>query len=340
MLWWHRYNHEYAGGQLRNPVIRIGRASQELGQWSPQTRVLIISATHIEQHPWMSVLETLRHEMAHQYVYEVMGVTQQTPHGPAFAKACEQLRCSPRAQASSEELNANQEDEKNIRVLKKILALTDSPNEHEAQAAIQKARSLLIKYNVDMVNADQKRNFENRCLGKIKRRHTSYELWLSCILNSFFFVEVLWVDNYDPQLDQLGTVLQIYGTGYNLEMAEYVYYYLENLVAILWDQYKLSNHIRTNHERQRYMAGVLEGFYGKLRRQDKSLKKSKALIWKGDADLYQYYRYLNPSISTQIGGGTRRTQAYEDGIREGRQVTIRRPISESGAGTAGLLLQA
>jgi hypothetical protein len=281
-------------------------------------------------------MDTLRHEMAHQYVDEVLKPGDEGPHGPAFKTACRRLRCLPRPETSLKE-SGQPEEERIIRVLKKILSLAGSPNEHEAQAAVQKARYLLTKYSIDLVQFDRERHFDSRCLGQVKKRRMSYELWLASILNEFFFVEVLWAESYDALRGRSGSVLEIFGTTSNLEMAEYVYHCLLDLVDRLWEAYKIKNGIRLNRERQRYMAGVLEGFYRKLQEQETTLEKTHALVWKGDPRLQTFYRYLNPRVQKRYWGGASRTRIYEDGRLEGQRVTIRRPITEKRSGLAGYL---
>jgi hypothetical protein len=335
-LWWHCYNREYLSEALRKPLIGIGDSEQQLGSWNGQRRMLMISRTHILEDPWHSVMDTLRHEMAHQYVDEVLKPAAERPHGPAFQAACRRLRCLPRPETIPKEPR-QPEEEKIIRVLKKVLSLAGSPNEHEAQAAVQKARYLLTKYSIDLVNFDRERQFNSRCLGQVKRRRMSHELWLASILNEFFFVEVLWAESYDAQRGRSGSVLEIYGTTSNLEMAEYVYHYLLGLLDRLWKAYKAQNGIRLNRERQRYLAGVLEGFYRKLQEQENTLEKTHALVWKGDPRLQTFYRYLNPRVQKRYWGGPSRTRTYEDGRLQGRRVTIQRPIAQKGTGLAGYL---
>jgi hypothetical protein len=334
--WWAHYNEEYLGGALKAPLIRLGEGSGRLGQWEGGWRRLTISARHLEEQPWLEVMETLRHEMAHQYAEEVLGAGSESPHGPAFRQACRLLRCSPAASQRPGEGQA--EDERVLRVLKKVLSLAGSPNEHEAQAAVNKARRLLLQYNLDAVELDRARDFACRCLGPVKARHASHELWLPVILSEFFFVEVLWAPTYQPLLDREGTVLQIFGTPANLDMAEYVYAFLSGLLGPLWAAYKERRGLGGG-QRQSYCAGVLQGVHGALREQEQRLRAERALVWRGDPRLQEYYRYLNPRVRVRRGRGVAATPAYQDGVEEGRRVRIHRPLHQR-RGPAGGLLRA
>jgi hypothetical protein len=336
--WWTQYNDEFVEGRLQVPTFRIGASGTTLGQWDGTRREIILSARHILRDDWTSVLETLRHEMAHQYVHEVLGVTDESPHGPGFVEACKRLRCSPEARSSVEDL-AGAGPDKTLRVIQKLLSLAESPNENEAQAAVQKARRLLVKYNIDVVELDRQRNFDVRVLGEVKARHTSAELWIGAILNRFFFVESLWSQSYDAENDRRGTVLQIYGTRENLDMGSYVYDYLSGLLPMLWDEYRVSRGLSDNRERQRFLAGVMEGFFEKLVKQEKTLVTSEALVWKGDPQLASFFRYHNPRVVTRYGGGVTRSETYEDGFAEGKNVSITKPVKDGPGGKIKLLGQ-
>jgi hypothetical protein len=335
--WWHHYNEEYLAARMKPPLIELSLAARTLGQWDRGHRRISVSAEHVRRDSWMAVMDTLRHEMAHQYVDEILQVEDETPHSAAFAQACRQLRCSPRAAATQAEREG--EDERLLRVIKKVLSLAASPNEHEAQVAVEKARRLLLEYNVDVVALDRERGFGSRCLGPIKGRRSSWELWLAMILNEFFFVEVLWTRSYDAPTDKDGTILTVYGTATNLEMAEYVYDYLSQLLRRLWPQYVQTAGIRGNRERQRYFAGVLQGFHGKLaERERRAPSVGSDLVWLGDSRLVDYYRYHNPRVVTRTTGGVVASDAYRDGVDEGRRVTIHPPVA--GATVDGGLLVA
>lgn len=338
VMWWQHYNTLYLQDALRLPVMRLGEGLSTLGYWQREQRTLTISQEHIARDAWLAVMDTLRHEMAHQYVDEVLQVRDEEPHGASFRSACEKLRCSPRAQARGEDLDGEETgDDRILRLLQKVLSLANSPNENEAQAAMQKAHQLLMKYNIDLVALDQKRRFEMRNLGEVKGRHTSAELWMGSLLGRFFFVEVLWVQSYDAQRDQLGTVMQIYGTPENLDMALYVYDYLTRVLDELWRLYREDRQIKNNRERQRYFAGVLAGFYQKLESQEQNLAQSEALVWRGDVQLQAYFRYMNPHVQTRKGGGVRMTEAYQAGVQDGQNVVIHRPVERGGDGVRGLI---
>ncbi len=339
--WWKYYNELYLDGALREPVIRIVESRSKLGTWDRDTRTLSVSEHHIARDPWLAVMETLRHEMAHQYAHEVLQAWDERPHGSAFAHACERLRVDQRASGRGDEVTANREEiaSKNriIDKVHKLLSLSSSPNEHEAQVAVNKARELLLRHNIETVDLAGERRFGVRWLGPVRGRHHHYEMVMASILGDFFFVSVIWTHTFDAPRCKRGTVLSVYGEEANLDMAEYVYEYLEQLLGALWRDYKTKRAIRGDRDRLTYFSGVLNGFHEKLTAQDRSLREKHALVWSGDPGVEEFLRRHHPRIRTSSSRGSVRSKAYEDGVEAGRSVTLRRPVRGSSGGRGGYL---
>ena len=332
--WWSYYNELYLGRVLSPPVLRLGEATTQLGSWHQTTRTLTISAHHIEADPWLEVMRTLRHEMAHQYVDEHLRVTDEPPHGPAFRRACEVLRVDVEP---AEEVADPEGTARIVRRIAKLLSLAGSPNENEAQASLAKARELLLRHNLDEVQVRGVRAMRSRWLGPVRGRHHHHEQILAAILAEFFFVNVLWTHTYDAKRRVGGTVLSVFGTPANLEMAEYVHAYLSSVADSLWTDYREREGLRGNRERLRFMAGVLDGFRRKLSRQDHELQEQHALVWRGDAALDDFVSYLHPRTRSGSCGGGRASKAFHDGVSEGKSVVLRKPLRGESGGFGGYL---
>lgn len=82
---WDAINGTYVRDVLRWPVFRLSDTRAQLGQWNADVRGLEISRPLVLEHPWSVVLEVLKHEVAHQFVDEVMRVDE-PPHGPTFQR--------------------------------------------------------------------------------------------------------------------------------------------------------------------------------------------------------------------------------------------------------------
>src|SRR5262249_51475383 len=141
-------NRTYFKGALVAPQIALVPSRAHLGRWLHETRTLEISRPLVLEQPWGAVLEVLKHEIAHQYVHEILGETGQTPHGPAFRAPGARRGLAapapgaPRAPAPEQARRG----EKTARPP----ALAESPNRHEAEAAAAQAQRLMLKHNLDV----------------------------------------------------------------------------------------------------------------------------------------------------------------------------------------------
>lgn len=341
---WRQYNWSYLGECLSQPSFRLDAATHRLGAWHREDRMISLSEAHVLRDPWMAVMETLRHEMAHQYVDEIRGGNDSSPHGPAFRAACQLLRVSPRASGKGGEVTpvdaASVLGDDSIREkISKLLSLATSSNEHEAQLAMEKARQLLLKYNLALQDVEGTNTpYTVRQLGRPRSRVQRYENAIASLLRDFFFVEVIWDRGYDPILQKRGMFLKIHGTKLNLDMAEYVSVFLENLLPQLWRTHQKATGIRSNAGRLHYYWGVVVGFSEKLRGQSDRLAKEQALVWKRDPRLTEFYRYLHPRTTARHSASVRVRGTFQQGLQDGREVRLNRPIGNaSSGGIRGLL---
>jgi hypothetical protein len=98
---WHaRYNAERFGGELRALPVRVSRRMRaRLGHYSAATKAgdpaeIAISRRHLRRHGWDEALQTLLHEMVHQWQDE-RGLA--IDHGPTFRRKARELGISPYA---------------------------------------------------------------------------------------------------------------------------------------------------------------------------------------------------------------------------------------------------
>jgi predicted SprT family Zn-dependent metalloprotease len=319
--------------KLKPAGIELSAASTRLGRWVPAIRTIEIQEQLVLTRPWGVVVEVLKHEMAHQYVHEVLGVQAETSHGPAFREVCEKLGID--AAAAGMPQAAAVGDPEAIKVFEriaKLLALAESPNQNEAQAAMAAAQRLMLKHNIDSVSARAERGYTFRHLGEPTGRVTEAERLVSAILGSHFFVETIWVPAYRPHDAKWGSVLEVCGAPPNVEMAAYVHDFLHHTAAQLWRDHKRAARITGDRDRRTFLAGVMAGFHEKLQAEKKK-NQEQGLVWVRDADLEGFYRKRHPRIQHVRHRGSRRTEAHAHGREAGRNIELHRPLE--GGKTAG-----
>lgn len=306
------------------PQIELVDSRSRLGRFVASTRTIELSRALVLEHPWGVVVEVLKHEMAHQYVYEVLGERDETPHGPRFRAVCERLGIDGAAQGMPRS-QAETGDQKIAERIARLLALAESPNAHEAEAAMAAAQRLLLKHNIALQAARTAQGYVWKHLGKPTGRTTEAERVLSLILAKHFFVEAIWVPVYRPAEGKRGSVLEICGTPQNVEIAEYVHGYLIETAARMWRDYKISVDIRSDRERRTFLAGVMSGFSEKLAREAKASREA-GLVWVADGDLATYFRKRHPHVRHIRYAGQRRSDVYDHGKLVGEEIVIHKGI--------------
>ncbi len=332
---WHQLDDAYFRGGLTAPTFALVTARATLGRWVPATRTLEMSRPLVLERPWGVVIEVLKHEMAHQYVHEVLGETSQTAHGPAFRDACARLGVDAAA-SGTPGAPPGPEDKVVVRIAR-LLALAESPNRHEAEAAMAAAQRLMLKHNLDAVRSGAARDHGFAHLGEPTGRVSEHERLVAMILGKHFFVEAIWVPVYRPLHGKRGSVLEICGTRSNLSIAEYVHGFLRDTAARLWRDHKRAAGLTSERERRTYLAGVMVGFAEKLARQD-TTSRGEGLVWVRDADLGSYFRRRHPHVRNVRHAGQRRTDAWAQGRAAGHEIVLHRPV-RAAASSRGLLLR-
>jgi hypothetical protein len=329
---WDAINYTYFNRALRRPILRLSDTRTRLGQWHGQLRSLELSRPLVLERPWGEVIEVLKHEVAHQYVAECMAVDE-TAHGPTFRRLCERLGIDGRASgAPLAPVESEAEDDSAGRMvarIHKLLALAQSSNRHEAEAAATTARRLMLKFNieVDRSNATDpnRHHYGYRHLGKPSGRVLDHDRRLALILTKYFFVEGIWIPVYRPLEGKRGSVFEVCGLEPNLLMAEHVHAFLTTTAERLWLEYRKGSKRRSNRDRQAFLSGVMRGFDEKLAAQSVQFQE-QGLVWVPAATLDEYFRSRYPKVQMIRRGGARRNEAFADGSRAGREIVLSQPV--------------
>jgi hypothetical protein len=322
--------------QLERPAVMLVDSSARLGLWHGGLRVIEIARSLLTHHGWGVLVEVLKHEMAHQYVDEVLGQPDDSMHGSVFRRVCEERGIDPSAAGVPAVSDATSVDQHLLERIAKLLALAESSNEHEAQAAMSAAQRLMLKYNIDLAISGRQPAHAFRHLGEPTGRVNEAQRILAGILGDHFFVQTIWVPVWRALEGKRGSVLEICGSQANLELAEYVHAFLNVTADRLFREYRKSLPGR-GAKRLTFIAGVMSGFRDRL---DRERKKSKAegLVWVGDAALDGFFRKRHPRIRWTryaVGHGS---EAYARGREAGAKIVLHRGISTNSRATTPRLL--
>jgi hypothetical protein len=330
---WRNANWRWFREGLVPPVLRLADTTATLGTWRTSDRTLSMARTFVRTAPWARILEVLHHEMAHQYVAEVLKVTDETDHGPAFREVLGRMGHDlPEGELPPEDPA--------LAKVRKLLALAGSPNPHEAQAAAKAAHRLMLTRNLDLARARAVSGYAVRRIGAARARHDAWEKLLLGILSSHFFVRVVWVPDVDTatvekRRGRLGfrrtTVAECTGTPANLEIAAWVHDFLRSTAERSWTAHRRAHGLAGDRERRRYLAGLMVGFRQKLE-EEAEVCRAEGLVWVGDPGVDDVVARRHPRL---VRGGPIRvtgSSAYHQGKADGRRIVLHKPIRQSGPG--------
>ncbi|HKP55309.1 MAG TPA: DUF2786 domain-containing protein [Polyangiales bacterium] len=319
-------NWEFFGNRLSPLPLMLGESASQLGTYSRDPRRIQLSLALVLEQPWGSVVEVLKHEMAHQFVSEVLQHDDETSHGPSFQRVCERMGIDARAsglpQAGPSERSGVLER------IRKLFALASSPNQHEAEAAMRMAHRLMLRHNLQHVEAESSADaFGFRHLGKPSGRTSEAESLLAALLGEFFFVQPIWVSVFRREDNKRVSVLEVTGRHENLAMAEYVHGFLLRAAESHWKAHKREQGVRSNADRRAFMAGVMRGFADKLRAERK-LEAAEGLVWVADPSADHYFRRRHPRVRSTSYTSSAHSRAGAHGQAAGRDIVLQRPIGE------------
>jgi hypothetical protein len=333
--------------RMRPPLFILRDQQDRWGSWSREKREISLSRDLALNHSWNAVCEVLLHEMAHQFTDEVFAAHHEPPHGPQFHKACYLLRANPKASGNYRTLDermshaSSSPENKIMARIKKLMALAESPNRHEAESAMAKAYKWVAKYNVDLLAQDEDRNFTSVFVGLPALRHPPEDYALAHLLQDFYFVQGIWVSTYVPEKGKMGRVLEVSGTIQNIKLASYVHDFVRQFIHSQWAEYNHGKRLN-RHRQTDFAVGIVEGFRAKLESQWKENEKNRdslSLMRVEDPLLRKYVTYKYPyTVKVRRGIASQDKNVLKDGRRIGERLIIAKAIENHG-GSRGRLLK-
>lgn len=341
---WTNFSRQFGWKGMSLPVFRLHHELDNLGRWTNDSREMSFSTQMVMKRPWSEVLEVLKHEMAHQYVHEILHVEDEAPHGPAFRSVCKTngIDAAPRGTPGADKISATNHIVEKVRHL---LELAKSSNEGEARNAADAAHNMMLKYNIELQEKNEERGYTTRYLGGLTGRIQKWMSELAHLLSKFYFVEVIWLDNYDPRTKKNGFELEIAGTEENVEMAEFVHEFLSRTALQAWDDKISDLSFKDDLERQfqrtymlpgaphtlqgqtvsartNFLLGFMRGFKAQLVQME-AKETSEGLVLAKDVELERFYHERHPSIrNVKRSGGFHNANVQNQGYVEGNSLQL------------------
>jgi len=328
--------------KLSKPSFSLRDMKDKWGYWSSEKNEICLSRNLVLKHTWYAAREVLLHEMAHQFTEQALGGHDEPPHGPKFKRACYFLRANPKASGNYRPLldervfydSSSPEDKIMLRV-KKLMALAQSQNRHEAEAAMAKAHEFIAKYNIDLLSRDEDRDFISVFVSNPALRHFREEYHLANLLQDFYFVHAIWVSAYVLEKGKRGNVLEISGTAQNIKIASYVHDFIKHYIDSQWHKYN-KDKVLNRYRKTDFAVGVIEGFRSKLKLQTKKeerIKEKFGLIKTEDPLLKKHIKYKYPHTATVRSKYSREDRkVLNDGVGIGKELVISKGITEKKTG--------
>ena len=321
---------------MRKPLFALRDFQNRLGYWSTNKREIGLSRQFVMNHSWNDIREVLLHEMAHQFVSEVSNAYQEAPHGRCFQNACRILKANPRSTGTYVPLSRQiiqtsecESDKIHLRI-QKLMALAQSSNLFEAEAAMIKAHELMVKYEIEQIVQNTPREYFSIFVGKPALRHFREDYSLALLLMDYYFVKGIWVGAYVIEKEKMGRVLEISGTARNLQDASYIYEFIKNFIELEWKKYNAGGKLN-RYRKTDFSSGILSGFRMRLAKESSSGRGVSLLpVPIQDVQLKQYVEMRFPQLRTfQRKGGRCYSDVVSDGTEIGKSLVIRKGISQT-----------
>ncbi len=329
------------------PGIRVVEKMRHWGSYDALDHEISISLILIQECPWWVIVEVLKHEIAHLFVHAAF--PEAAPHGARFKSVCDALHVDDWARGATlgktlDELrflfdwrlgSLDQATEKYRGRLRKLLALANSTNEHEALVAMQRARELQDQHRLEELDSGST-DLVNLEITSGKQRHAPYEGRISSILMNHYHVEVVYIRRFCAESLRYQATIDIMGNREDVLLAEYVREFLHKSAESLWQAHRKRISAKGLRARNSFIRGLLVGFQKKLEEQNSSyssseeISKSRIAITKSDEHQREEFKHRRyPRLASRTSSARVDRNAFSQGKIEGKHLNVRTPITDS-----------
>lgn len=322
-------------------------ANARFGCWFPERRLIELHERLLLTFPRDSVVEVLRHEIAHQVISELLGGDRAgLTHGEDWKRIARLLGCDDRAESCDSALRAHARDT-DQGMIERVRKLMDhgrnaGTTTAEAAAFLRKARELMMRHQIAQRDLDEhaldQTVYTQRPVGQLFKRLPGYYHLLGGLLSDHYFVHYiqLWTRVMVDGKFDYRTHLELFGEAQHLDVAEYVCDQLLQRADVIWNGTRRELKKRGERPSKRaFMNGLFTGFSDSLEkekeREDIELPpETRALILRVSAHRDRKYRDAYPKLrlsSLSIS----KDASHEAGYETGQKLKIR-PGVGSGSG--------
>lgn len=238
-----------------------------------------------------------------------------------------------------------------IERVKKLLKLSESPNEAEAALALAKAQEYALEFDLDLacvaISEQKKEEFVKEDINLNAKRKSVTHSDVVYLLNRFFNVKML---QSTGNIRWSGAVIHFIGKKSDVEIAKYIYGYLNHTFMALWHEYRAQNPLINTKARGSYITGLRMGLEKKL--QEEKKKKENEKFESVERVLGQQERYsaenkyalicvqksreLDEAVNTffpKVGKVSYRSyrnhnsNAFSDGMSKGATISLTRALN-------------
>lgn len=277
----------------------------------------------------------IRHELAHFLCYLFYGPA--VMHGEVYHQVCKDLGWGAEvysAYANIEIENAkimdtNEDTQKILDRLKKLLALTSSDNIHERELATLKANQLLLLHNLDLSKNQRESSEEIVYVKRVLEasRKNSKHIAIYEILKTFFVSPVF---NHGRGI----FYLEVIGDKTSVELADYVAHFLDSELDVIWKQTQKENpRLKGASGKNSFLKGVAHGYIEKIEKQKSTMASGGELV-AIHKNLQKYLSIVYPRIGhSSMTPGTHNEEAHRAGQKRGANLSIRPGVSQNSGTT-------
>lgn len=146
----------------------FGETDTRLGYYNGKDNVIVMNQILLDPSIKEERDSVFLHELAHYVVYN--RYCNADPHGSIFKKVCAEIGVPENfARAESKIMDWSEKKAKAESKVKKLLALSSSPFEEEADSALSKANEMMKEYSLDYISKEDNRLFgvDGKELGRV-----------------------------------------------------------------------------------------------------------------------------------------------------------------------------